>query len=175
MKLSLLSILLGAGMSVPQVYGLARPKDFAAAARKFPRNYPLGVILMLLATGWSRDASGTPYVKRVIGIAGDTVAIHDGKVFVNGTRLDEPYIFGGQETLVPNGGGKTWTLGPGQLFVMGDHRQASQDSRDFGPINRSAVIGRVWIRYWPIDQFGMLPRTAPSSSPGAPGPAPTHP
>ena len=52
MKLSLLSILLGAGMSVPQVYGLARPKDFAAAARKFPRNYPLGVILMLLATAW---------------------------------------------------------------------------------------------------------------------------
>ena len=52
MKLSLLSILLGAGMSVPQVYGLARPKDFAAAARKFPRNYPLGVILMLLAAAW---------------------------------------------------------------------------------------------------------------------------
>jgi hypothetical protein len=52
MKLSLLSILLGAGLSVPQVYGLARPKDFAAAARRFPRNYPLGVVLMLLATGW---------------------------------------------------------------------------------------------------------------------------
>jgi hypothetical protein len=52
MKLSLLSLLLGAGMGVPQVYGLARPKDFAAAARKFPRNYPLGIVLMLLATGW---------------------------------------------------------------------------------------------------------------------------
>ena len=52
MKLSLLTILLGAGLSVPQVYGLARPKDFTAAARKFPRNYPAGVVLMLLATGW---------------------------------------------------------------------------------------------------------------------------
>ena len=52
MKLSLLSILLGAGMSVPQVYGLVRPNNFAAAVRRFPRNYPLGVILMLLATGW---------------------------------------------------------------------------------------------------------------------------
>ena len=52
MKLSLLSILLGAGMSVPQVYGLARPKEFAAAVRKFPRNYPAGVALMLLATAW---------------------------------------------------------------------------------------------------------------------------
>jgi hypothetical protein len=52
MKLSLLSILLGAGMSVPQIYGLARPKAFAAGARKFPRNYAAGIVLMLLATGW---------------------------------------------------------------------------------------------------------------------------
>jgi len=52
MKLSLLSILLGAGMSVPQIYGLARPKEFAAAARKLPRNYAAGVILMLLGTAW---------------------------------------------------------------------------------------------------------------------------
>jgi hypothetical protein len=52
MKLSLLTILLGAGLSVPQIYGLARPKDFTAAVRKFPRNYPVGVGLMLLATGW---------------------------------------------------------------------------------------------------------------------------
>jgi hypothetical protein len=52
MKLSLLTILLGAGMSVPQFYGLARPKDFAATVRNFPRNYAAGIILMLLATGW---------------------------------------------------------------------------------------------------------------------------
>jgi hypothetical protein len=52
MKLSLLTILLGAGMSVPQIYGLARPKDFSVAVRKFPRNYAVGVVLMLLATGW---------------------------------------------------------------------------------------------------------------------------
>lgn len=52
MKLSLLAILMGAGMSAPQVYGLARPKDFAAAVRKVPRNYPLGVVLMLVASAW---------------------------------------------------------------------------------------------------------------------------
>jgi len=52
MKLSLLSILLGLGMAVPQVYGIARPQQFAAAARKFPRNLPLGVALMLLGTAW---------------------------------------------------------------------------------------------------------------------------
>ncbi len=52
LSLSLLAILLGAGMSVPQVYGLARPKEFAAAVRKFPRNFAVGVVLMLLATAW---------------------------------------------------------------------------------------------------------------------------
>jgi len=52
MKLSLLSIMLGAGMSLPQIYGLARPKEFAAAARKLPRNFAAGVILMLLGTAW---------------------------------------------------------------------------------------------------------------------------
>ena len=52
LSLSLLTILLGAGLSVPQIYGLARPKNFTAAVRKFPRNYPLGIVLMLLATGW---------------------------------------------------------------------------------------------------------------------------
>jgi hypothetical protein len=52
MKLSLLSILLGAGMSVPQIYGLTRPAQFAAAARKFPRNLPAGIFLMLLGTAW---------------------------------------------------------------------------------------------------------------------------
>jgi hypothetical protein len=52
MKLSLLTILLGAGMSVPQIYGLARPKEFTATVRRFPRNYAVGVVLMLLATGW---------------------------------------------------------------------------------------------------------------------------
>jgi predicted DNA-binding transcriptional regulator AlpA len=52
MKLSLLSILLGLGMSVPQIYGLTKPKQFAAAARKFPRSLPIGVVLMLLATAW---------------------------------------------------------------------------------------------------------------------------
>jgi len=52
MKLSLLTILLGAGLIVPQIYGLVRPKDFAANVRRFPRNYPLGVILMMVATGW---------------------------------------------------------------------------------------------------------------------------
>jgi signal peptidase I len=96
---------------------------------------------------------------------------HRGHVFVNGVQISEPYVFAGQPTLLADGGSKQWTLGPNQLFVMGDHRQASQDSREFGPIDKSAVVGRAWIRYWPISQFGFLPQgkqmAAPSSSPAS--------
>jgi signal peptidase I len=152
------------------------PNQYVLVDKLTPRFAPYhqgDVIVFSPPTGWSRDASNTPYVKRVIGVAGDIVAIHDGKVFVNGSTLDEPYIFGGQATLVASGAAKTWTLGPGQLFVMGDHRQASQDSRVFGPIDTSTVIGRVWIRYWPFSSFGPLPNAAPSPSPGAPSPSPS--
>jgi len=63
---------------------------------------------------------------------------------------------------MPDKGSKTWTLQPEQLFVMGDHRQESQDSRDFGPIEKTSVIGRAWIRYWPISQFGVIRRSSRS-------------
>ena len=124
--------------------------------------------------GWAEDQSGTPYIKRIIAVGGDTVDIRDGHVFINGTQISEPYIFGDQTTQASSAG-KTWKLSPSQLFVMGDHRQASQDSREFGPIDKSEVIGRAWIRYWPINQFGLLPKAnqtaAPSGSP-ATSPAP---
>lgn len=132
------------------------------------------VIVFSPPPGWNQDPTGTPYIKRVIGVGGDTVNIHDGMVFVNGTELAEPYLYQGQKTQLPGGAGKSWTLGQDQLFVMGDHRQASQDSRDFGPVDKGSVIGRAWIRYWPISQFGMLPKTdatAPSASPAL-SPAP---
>jgi signal peptidase I len=66
---------------------------------------------------------------------------------------------------MPDQGSKTWTLQPEQLFVMGDHRQESQDSRDFGPIENTSVIGRAWIRYWPISQFGVIPQVKQVSAP----------
>jgi signal peptidase I len=120
--------------------------------------------------GWEQDPTGTPYVKRIIGVGGDTVEIHDGFVFVNGVKLDEPYLFGNQPTQVSGGKGP-WKLTADQYFVMGDHRQASQDSREFGPITKESIIGRAWLRYWPINDFGVIPRaqpaTAPAESPAA--------
>ena len=119
--------------------------------------------------GAPQNPSGAPYLKRVIGVAGDTVDIHGGHVYVNGKQMTEAYVYENQTTDMSDGGSKTWTLATNQLFVMDDHRQdpASQDSRDFGPIARSSVIGRAWLRYWPLGNFGLLPQAKQSSAPGS--------
>jgi signal peptidase I len=121
-------------------------------------------------SGWAPDPSGTPYIKRIIGVPGDTVSIHDGAVYVNGVKLTEPYTFEGQPTR-PTGSKSTWTLKADEYFVMGDHRAVSQDSREFGAIAKESIIGRAWLRYWPMDSFGVLSRVPqegiPSPSPSA--------
>lgn len=102
----------------------------------------------------------TPFIKRVIGVAGDTVELVDGRVVLNGTALEEPYTYrdetGAVEPTDPERAETSWTLEAGQLFVMGDHRQASLDSRAFGPIRVGDVIGRVTVRYWPLAAFGFV-------------------
>jgi signal peptidase I len=85
------------------------------------------------------------------------VEIKDGQVLVNGGALDEPYLFrdatGFAEPTVASGQAR-WVVPAGDLFVMGDHRQVSSDSRVFGPIPVSSVIGRELLRYWPLSRFG---------------------
>ncbi|HEY5436903.1 MAG TPA: signal peptidase I, partial [Candidatus Limnocylindrales bacterium] len=101
-----------------------------------------------------------PFIKRVIGVDGDTVEVRDGQVFVNGVALDEPYLFrndaGVTEPTVASGDQARWVVPEGELFVMGDHRQVSEDSRVFGPIPVSSVIGRGVVRYWPLPDFGVI-------------------
>jgi signal peptidase I len=93
-------------------------------------------------------------------------------VFVNGSQLTEPYVFDGQATVPADPSNHTWKVATNQFFVMGDHRANSQDSRAFGPIDKSTVIGRAWLRYWPFEQFGILPSSTESAAPSAsPGPA----
>lgn len=104
-----------------------------------------------------------PLIKRVIGLAGDRVELRDGKVLVDGRPLDEPYLFavdGATQATDPIGATTSWVVPPGQLFVMGDHRQASEDSRLFGPIQASSVLGRAVLRYWPIDTLEVIQRPA---------------
>jgi signal peptidase I len=120
---------------------------------------------------WS-SGGGVPFIKRIIGVAGDRVELRDGKVYVNGVALDEPYINtdnGIPQTTDPQAGGLSeWLVPAGDLLVMGDNRQNSADSRSFGPIEVSHVIGRAWLRYWPFDTFGILPKPAHPELTGVP-------
>ena len=104
----------------------------------------------------------TPFIKRVIGVAGDEISIRDGSVWVDGQRLDEDdYTFrdqaGVNEPTEPAfGGPQQWTVGDGELFVLGDHRDSSRDSRDIGLISVDDVVGRAWLRFFPFDTLGIL-------------------
>ena len=107
----------------------------------------------------TQQADGTPFIKRVIGVGGDLVEIKDdGTVWVNSTKLTEPYLFAldGQAQPTVASGQSRWVVPLNELFVMGDHRENSADSRAFGTVPVSAVIGRAWLRYWPFDTFGIL-------------------
>jgi signal peptidase I len=114
--------------------------------------------------------SDKDFIKRVIGVGGDTVACCDpqGRVTVNGKALDEGYVF--ENDAQPFG---PYKVPKGQLWVMGDHRSASSDSRANGTIPTSAVVGRAFVRVWPLSRFGFL--TTPGTFHGIPsasGPAP---
>ena len=98
------------------------------------------IVVFTPPPAWRVDTTAPPFIKRVVGLPGDTVEIRDGAVFLNRTRLDEPYVFENQPTTAPSEPA-TWTVGAGQLFVLGDHRAGSADSRSFGTIAASAVLG----------------------------------
>jgi signal peptidase I len=120
--------------------------------------YSRGDIVVFHAPGTAPDA--IPYIKRVIGVAGDHVALQDGTVYVNGVALEEPYLATdgpGNGATEPLDGTTEWDVPAGQVLVMGDHRARSVDSRSFGPVPVGQVIGRAWIRFWPLDSgLGFL-------------------
>jgi signal peptidase I len=129
------------------------------------------VIVFEPPAGFQEDGQNIPFIKRVVGVAGDTVEVKDGAVWVNGVKLSEPYVYEGQTTEALTGQA-IWQVPSGYLFVMGDHRQESQDSRVFGPIAKSTVIGRAWLRYWggPFGfvgsaSYGPIPAASPSAAP----------
>src|SRR6476469_2004083 len=103
------------------------------------------------------ETSPEPYIKRTIAVEGDVVDIHDGLVFVNGEQLVEPYIDGAitecEQTTFCDG----YVVPPGMIYVLGDNRQHSYDSRAFGPVSLDNVIGKAWFANWPADRIGLLP------------------
>ncbi len=146
--------------------------DINAPLRLFepdlPQNiiYPLGkptygqVVVFEYPNDPSKD-----YIKRVIGLPGDTILIRDGFVYVNGQQLDEPYLQG-IPTYCHQGddcSSGTVVVPEGMLFVLGDNRENSSDSREWGGLPYDRVIGQAWVVYWPsqsvsvIEHYPILP------------------
>jgi len=109
-------------------------------------------IILFKAPEQERTAQIKDLVKRVIGLPGDTIQARDGQVYINDRLLKEPYLPKGTRTedlprkLIP----------AGHYFMMGDNRGASSDSRVFGPITRSSIIGRAFVKMWPWNRLGFL-------------------
>ena len=95
------------------------------------------------------------FIKRVIGLPGDQVSIHKGTVTINGQRLEEPYL-----SVYTNYDGD-WTVGEGQLFVLGDNRNNSLDSHNWGTVPMDYVIGKASFIYWPFDNLGIVEHGSP--------------
>ena len=87
------------------------------------------------------------YVKRVIAIPGDKIHIKNGRILINDTIFQEPFV-----SNIGNYSMHSITIPPGKVFVLGDNRSFSEDSRSFGPIDRQNIVGKVWFTIWPINQ-----------------------
>lgn len=110
----------------------------------------------------------SPLIKRVIGLPGDTIefrlstpdasldgsATSKAELYINNQKTDEPYI--NEECHPAKCPAETWVLGPDEYFVMGDNRNHSTDSREFGQINRKNIIGEALVRYWPPSDWALL-------------------
>ncbi len=103
-----------------------------------------------------KDNTSKLLIKRIIGMPGETVQVIDGYVYINGHKLEEEY---GNAVMTDGGlASNPITLGSDEYFVLGDNRNNSQDSRfaSVGNIRRSDIIGRAWLRIWPLDKVTLL-------------------
>ncbi len=148
------------------------PHQYVLVDKLTPRfdPYKRGDIVVFTPPGGS--SSSTPFIKRVIGLPGDVLDLRNGHVFINGQEINEPYVYPGQTT-EPLGGQDHWVVPPNTFFVMGDHRENSTDSRVFGPVPIANIIGRAWLRYWPLHTFEVLatpryPDLSPLAVPSSP-------
>lgn len=123
------------------------------------------VVVNRLAYRWSEPARGDivifrfpleperRFIKRIVGLPGEYVVIHDGQVTIDGVLLNEPYI-----AAAPRYNGE-WKLQPGQVFVLGDNRNNSSDSQTWGPLPLDQLIGKAVVVYWPPPEIGLIPHS----------------
>lgn len=94
------------------------------------------------------------YIKRVIGLPGETVRITDGIVYIDNKALDEPYITPVNRCSTICDG--RWQVAVGEYFVLGDNRADSRDSHVFGAFSQQLIVGMAWLRYYPLDQIALI-------------------
>lgn len=127
------------------------PNDVIAKYEDEPTNWFDNFVYHVLEIGKES------YIKRVIGLPGDHIQIKDGKVYLNGEELDEPYLQDGVTTEMINQGVFSDIVVPENcVFAMGDNRSHSTDCREFGCIPLEKIEGTVWIRFWPFNKFGEI-------------------
>ena len=107
------------------------------------------------------------YIKRIIGLPGDTLSISNSHVYINGEPLDETYI---AYEIRPTEQFGPIVIEPDNLFVMGDNRPNSSDSRRFGQLSQDLVVGKAWLRVWPPDKWGLVSHIPPLRSAAASAP-----
>jgi signal peptidase I len=135
-------------------------------------DYSRGDIIVFHPQGRSDQ---TPYIKRVIGVGGERVEIKDGAVWIDGVRIEESAytyddpVSGENERTFAKRGESVWDVPEGQLFVLGDHRMGSTDSRNtsVGLVDTDDVVGRAWLRFFPLDSLGIM-QTPPYTELDAP-------
>jgi signal peptidase I len=93
------------------------------------------------------------YIKRVIGVPGDTVEVREGAVLLNGSQIEEPYV---PVEFLDRISAPLTKVKPGEYYVMGDHRSASNDSRSWGTVDRQYIYGKAVFVYWPLEKLGRL-------------------
>lgn len=101
-----------------------------------------------------RHTTGKNLIKRLVGLPGETISMKHGQVYINGVPLDEPYVNELCSAYACNN--KEWVLGPDEYFVLGDNRNHSLDSHNFGPIHHDQIIGKVLARYWPPEEWRLF-------------------
>ena len=157
-----------------------QPREYVLIDKLSPRfnDYQRGDVVVFQPPE-DYQQGGIPFIKRVIGIPGDTVSLENGEVFItppggSPVRIDEPYVAvdadGRAVPTQPRDAPSTseWTVPAGSYFVMGDNRLQSQDSRVFGPIERELIVGRAWMRYFPLDRIGFIQRPEYAELPDQP-------
>ena len=101
----------------------------------------------------SPDRQEKDYIKRLVGMPGDEIKIYGGYVYRNGKRLDEGYLLQPGEIDYVFG---PYKVPPGKLFMMGDNRNDSNDSHVWGPLDRNRIVGKAWVKFWPLNRAGMI-------------------